>query len=141
MLATDIAQVMEIEQQSYEFPWTEGIFRDCLAGTYLCTLYVKEERILAYTVSQFVVDECHLLNLCVRQEERKRGLGKKMIQFLLNQARRRGMQSIFLEARISNTAALHLYETLGFNEIGLRESYYPAPAGREDALVLAYEIV
>ena len=141
MMVSDLEQVMEIEQQSYDFPWTEGIFHDCLGGKYTCTLYTSEEKILAYTVSQFIVDECHLLNLCVRDEERNRGIGKKMILFLLDHARRRGMQSVFLEVRVSNTTAIHLYQQLGFNEIGRREGYYPASSGREDALVLAYEII
>jgi ribosomal-protein-alanine N-acetyltransferase len=140
MVASDLDQVMEIEQQSYQFPWTEGIFRDCLAGKYFCTLYSRKELILGYTVSQFVVDECHLLNLCVRPEERNRGIGKKMIDFLLNQARRRGIQSVFLEVRVSNAAAIHLYQQQGFNEVGLRADYYPASSGREDALVLACDI-
>ena len=141
MLLSDLDDVLAIEQQSYEFPWTEGIFRDCLAGQYFCTLYIREDMILAYTIAQFVVDECHLLNLCVRQEERNSGLGRKMVEFLVNQARRRGMQSIFLEVRESNTAAIHLYQSLGFNEVGMREEYYPAASGREDALVLAFELV
>jgi ribosomal-protein-alanine N-acetyltransferase len=141
MTASDLDQVMEIEQQSYQFPWTEGIFRDCLAGKYFCTLYARKEAILGYIVSQFVVDECHLLNLCVRPEERNRGIGKKMINYLLNQARRRGIQSVFLEVRVSNSAAIHLYQEQGFNEVGQRMDYYPASWGREDALVLACDIV
>jgi len=136
----DLAEVMEIENQSYEFPWTEGIFSDCLENHYLAMLYVQDKRILAYTVSQFIVDECHLLNLCVRQEARGQGLAKKMVRYLMNQARQRDMGSIFLEVRVSNDVAIHLYDKLGFNEIGLRRGYYPDKSGREDALVLAYEI-
>ena len=64
-----------------------------------------------------------------------------MIQYLLNHARQRDMDTVFLEVRQSNVGALYLYDKLGFNEIGLRRDYYPAKDGREDALVLAYEIV
>ena len=91
-------------------------------------------------MSQYIVDECHLLNLCVRQEARGQGLGTKMIQYLINQARQKDMGSIFLEVRVSNDAAIRLYDKLGFNEIGIRRGYYPDTSGREDALVLAYEI-
>jgi ribosomal-protein-alanine N-acetyltransferase len=140
MQKIDLPQVMAIEKQSYEFPWTEGIFNDCLKKQYLSTLYINNKQILAYTVSQFVVDECHLLNLCVRKEDRGRGVGKMMVKYLINQARQNDMGSIFLEVRISNEAAIHLYEKLGFNEIGRRRDYYPSNNGREDALVLAYEI-
>ncbi|HDZ78112.1 MAG TPA: GNAT family N-acetyltransferase, partial [Gammaproteobacteria bacterium] len=69
------------------------------------------------------------------------GLATKMVQYLMNQARQNDMGSIFLEVRESNTAAIKLYDKLGFNEIGLRRDYYPGSSGREDALVLAHEIV
>lgn len=140
MRHTDLPEVMEIEEQSYEFPWTLGIFSDCLDNQYAAVVYLQNKRILGYSVSQFIVDECHLLNLCVRQEARGQGLGEKMINYLTNQARQKDLGSIFLEVRISNTPAIHLYDKLGFNEIGLRRDYYPDSNGREDALVLAYEI-
>lgn len=140
MLPADLPEVITLENASYDFPWTEGIFSDCLANNYLAVLYVKNRQIQAYTVSQYIVDECHLLNLCVRQEARGQGLGTKMIQYLINQARQKDMGSIFLEVRVSNDAAIRLYDKLGFNEIGIRRGYYPDTSGREDALVLAYEI-
>ena len=141
MREIDLVEVLAIENASYDFPWTEGIFRDCLSNQYVCNLYVKQKIILAYTVSQYIVDECHLLNLCVRQTARGKGLGEKMVQYLMNQARQNDIGSIFLEVRMSNTAAINLYEKLSFNEIGLRRDYYPARNGREVALVLAHEIV
>jgi ribosomal-protein-alanine N-acetyltransferase len=140
MQETDLPAVMEIENSVYEFPWSEGIFNDCLANGYLAILYVQHGEIQAYLVSQYVVDECHLLNLCVRKDAQNHGLGAKMVQHLMNQARQNDMGSIFLEVRVSNAAAIHLYDKLGFNEIGLRRDYYPARNGREDALVLAHEI-
>lgn len=140
MQETDLHAVLEIENSVYEFPWSEGIFNDCLANGYLATLYIQQEQIQAYSVAQYVVDECHLLNICVRQDAQNNGLGAKMVQQLMNQARKNDMGSIFLEVRASNAAAIHLYDKLGFNEIGLRRDYYPASNGREDALVLAHEI-
>lgn len=136
----DLSEVMAIEEQSYEFPWTPGIFSDCLDNQYTAMVYVQNNRILAYFVSQFIVDECHLLNLCVRHEARGQGLGKKFIKYLIHLARQKDMGSIFLEVRVSNIVAIQLYDNLGFNEIGLRRDYYPDSNGREDAMVLAYEI-
>lgn len=141
MQAADLPAVMEIEKQSYDFPWSEGIFRDCLANSYLSMLYVDQQQIQAYAVSQNIVDECHLLNLTVRPEARNQGIGKKMLQYLINQARRNDIGSLFLEVRVSNIAAITLYDQLGFNEIGVRRDYYPASNGREDALVFAYEVI
>lgn len=140
MLESDLDKVLAIEEISYEFPWTQGIFQDCLRNQYLSTLYIKNEIIIAYSVAQFVVDECHLLNLCVSQIERRMGIAEKMVKHIMNQARQKDMGSIFLEVRASNSAAIHLYDKLGFNEIGLRRDYYPDTDGREDALVLAHEI-
>lgn len=140
MLPIDLSEVMEIENRSYDFPWSEGIFSDCLENQYLAILYVCNKKILAYSVSQFIVDECHLLNLCVSQEARGQGLATKMIKYLINQARQSDTGSIFLEVRVSNESAIHLYDKLGFNEVGMRRDYYPDINGREDALVLAYEI-
>jgi len=140
MLPIDLSEVMAIENRSYDFPWSEGIFCDCLENQYLAMLYVRNKKILAYSVSQFIVDECHLLNLCVSQEAREQGLATKMIKYLINQARQSDIGSIFLEVRVSNEPAIHLYDKLGFNEIGMRRDYYPGINGREDALVLAYEI-
>jgi len=140
MLESDLDKVLAIEEISYEFPWTQGIFQDCLRNQYFSTLYIKYEKIIAYSVAQFVVDECHLLNLVVSQTERRTGIGEKLVRYLMNQARQKDMGSIFLEVRASNSAAIHLYDKLGFNEIGLRRDYYPDTDGREDALVLAHEI-
>ncbi len=140
MRETDLSAIMEIENVAYEFPWTEGIFNDCLANDYQATLYINQGVIQAYSVAQYVVDECHLLNLCVRNDAQNDGLGMRMVKRLMNQARKNNMGSIFLEVRASNVAAIHLYDKLGFNEIGLRRDYYPAKNGREDALVLAHEI-
>jgi ribosomal-protein-alanine N-acetyltransferase len=141
MQESDLVEVLAIENASYEFPWTEGIFLDCLHNRYLAILFVQHKKILAYSVSQYVVDECHLLNLCVRESDRGNGLGEKMVQYLMNQARKNNMGSIFLEVRKSNAAAINLYDKMGFNEIGFRREYYPDHKGREDALVLAHEIV
>jgi ribosomal-protein-alanine N-acetyltransferase len=140
MQKTDLSAVLEIENAACEFPWTEGIFNDCLANGYQAMLYINQGEIQAYSVAQYVVDECHLLNLCVRNDAQNCGLGARMVKRLMNQARKNDMGSIFLEVRASNAAAIHLYDKLGFNEIGLRRDYYPASNGREDALVLAHEI-
>ncbi len=141
MQESDLFNVLTIENASYDFPWSEGIFQDCLHNQYLATLFVQKNRIMAYSVAQLVLDECHLLNLCVRSDCRGKGLGEKMVRYLLSQISKHNVESVFLEVRVSNAVALNLYEKLGFNEIGLRRGYYPDKNGREDALVLAYEIL
>jgi ribosomal-protein-alanine N-acetyltransferase len=139
MQPEDLTAVMIIENQAYEFPWTEGIFQDCLRNHYHCHVYELGNQIIAYTVMSLVVDECHLLNICVSEDFRNQGIGRHVIQSMLELARRLNMRTAFLEVRSSNTGAINLYDDLGFNEVGIRENYYPARKGREDAIVLAYE--
>lgn len=138
MLEIDLPAVLEAEQAAYDFPWTEGVFRDCLRVGYGCWVLEQDERPVAHLIMSVVAGEAHVLNLCVHPARQGRGLGAELLQHGLRIASRLGAEMIFLEVRPSNRAALRLYEQAGFVEVGLRKSYYPAPGGaREDALILA----
>lgn len=137
MVEEDIDAVMEIERRAYPFPWTPGIFRDCLRVGYNAWVYVQKEQILGYALMSCGGGEAHLLNICVDPEYQGTGLGRTLLQHVLRHAGRLGADQLFLEVRPSNTRALGLYEDAGFIEIGRRKGYYPAERGREDALVLA----
>jgi [ribosomal protein S18]-alanine N-acetyltransferase len=136
MRETDVAEVISIERASYQFPWTEGIFHDCLRVAYLCRVAVQRQRIVGYAVMSMGAGEAHILNLCVRAEERRAGVGRALIRYLLEQAEEAGMVEAFLEVRPSNAIAMVLYQSLGFEQIGTRRGYYQAVGGREDAAVL-----
>ena len=136
MRDADVAEVIGIERASYQFPWTEGIFHDCLRVTYLCRVAVQEQRIVGYAVMSMGAGEAHILNLCVREDARRAGVGRQLIRYLLDQARGAGMLEAFLEVRPSNAIAIRLYRSLGFGQIGSRRGYYQAAGGREDAAVL-----
>jgi len=94
-------------------------------------------KILGYGIITVAVGESHLLNLCVREESRSRGIGRKMLRYLIAIARRHDADILFLEVRVSNLPARKLYENEGFNELGTRRSYYPLHEGREDAVIMA----
>lgn len=140
MADTDLPEVMAIEQISYEFPWTVGIFRDCLRVGYPCWVLECEWRINGYGVMMIGVGEAHLLNVCVRPGERRKGHGRAILHHLLAEAVLHHAESAFLEVRPSNHAAIKLYQRDGFSEVGYRRNYYPAAQGREDALILARSI-
>jgi ribosomal-protein-alanine N-acetyltransferase len=140
MQAADLAVVTEVERSAYEFPWTFGIFRDCVHHGYVCRVWEADGVVLGYGIMSVAVQECHLLNICVRPAEQRRGHGERIISALLDIARERGAHVAFLEVRESNEAAHRLYSRLGFNEIGVRPQYYPAHGQREDAIVLAREL-
>jgi len=132
----DVAEVVGIERASYPFPWTEGIFRDCLRVAYLCRVAIQNQSIVGYAVMSMGAGEAHILNLCVREAGRRAGVGRGLIRYLLEQAEDAGMVEAFLEVRPSNAIAQILYRSLGFESIGTRRGYYQALNGREDAAVL-----
>jgi [ribosomal protein S18]-alanine N-acetyltransferase len=133
----DVPAVVAIERAAYQFPWSEGIFRDCLRVGYVCRVVDMGGGDMAgYGIMSVGAGEAHILNVCIREDYRGRGLARKVLTFLLERARASGMHEAFLEVRPSNTAAAHLYQTMGFEQVGVRRGYYQASVGREDAAVL-----
>ena len=137
MCEDDLDRIMAIEQSAYEFPWTLGIFRDCLRFGYTCMVYEDDQDILGYGLLSVGAGECHLLNICIAPCYQGRGYGSRLIDLLLDVARGRNARMAFLEVRVSNQAAFHVYTKMGFNELGVRKNYYPTHTGREDAMLLA----
>ena len=132
----DVPVVVAIERSAYQFPWSEGIFRDCLRVGYVCRVTEVDGDIAGYGIMSIGAGEAHILNVCVRAEYRGRGLARKVLSYLIDRARTAGMYEAFLEVRPSNTAAARLYHSLGFEQVGVRRGYYQATTGREDAAVL-----
>jgi [ribosomal protein S18]-alanine N-acetyltransferase len=132
----DVPVVGVIERAAYQFPWSEGIFRDCLRVGYVCRVVEVNGETAGYGIMSVGAGEAHVLNVCVRDEYRCRGLARKMLLYLLERARIAGMYEAFLEVRPSNIAAASLYHSLGFEQVGIRRGYYQATVGREDAQVL-----
>lgn len=141
MHVDDLTAVLSIEHETYKFPWTLGIFRDCLHVGYSCWVYETDNRIEAYGVMSMGAGEAHILTLVVQKSSRGRGLGGLLLQHMLGIARRYNAKVVLLEVRPSNRVAIHLYEKTGFSEVGIRPNYYPATHGREDALIMAMSLV
>jgi len=137
MREEDLEAIMSIEQDTYRFPWTRGIFHDCLHVGYSCWVYESEAGIEAYGVMSMGAGEAHILTIVVYTFSRGKGLGKIMMEHLLHLAKSRQAHTVLLEVRPSNKVAIRLYHNLGFNEVGIRPNYYPADQGREDALIMA----
>ena len=138
MSESDLGAVLAIEQAVYDFPWTLGIFADCMNAGYLCQVYEDDGIVFGYGIMSVADGECHILNLCIGLEYQRLGWGADLLRHLLDIAGRHRGRIAFLEVRKSNNRAFALYHRAGFNEIGVRKAYYPAPnGGREDAIVLA----
>lgn len=138
---SDLNAVMAIELRGYPFPWTRGIFIDCLRAGYPGLAMERDGLLIGYGVLSIAADEAHVLNICIDPLAQSRGLGRQLLRALVQLAADRGAQRVFLEVRPSNAPALALYHSEGFNEIGRRPRYYPAAQGREDAVVMAIELV
>ena len=135
MADSDLAAVVELETAAYLFPWGPGIFRDCLRVGYTCRVVEMGGELAGYGIMSMGAGEAHVLNICVRADLRGLGLGRRLMVWLLDEARAAGHGWAFLEVRPSNRPAILLYESLGFEPVGLRRGYYQAIGGREDAIV------
>lgn len=140
MTASDINEVMEVEKSVYPFPWTKGIFADCIRVNYECWVAIRDDTIIAHAVLSVAAGESHILNLAVDKSCQHQGVGKQLLSHMIDIARIKAADMILLEARPSNFAAIRLYEKNGFNEIGVRKGYYPANNGKEDALIYALQL-
>lgn len=132
----DVAEVAALEVRSYAFPWSEGIFRDCLRAGYCCFVAESGGRCIAYAIMSTGAGEAHILNICVAEPFRRHGIGSGLLEHLLEFAKGLGVLDVFLEVRPSNNVAIRLYQSRGFSQIGVRRGYYQAAGGREDAVVL-----
>ena len=138
----DLPQVLEIENLNYEFPWSEGIFKDCFRAmnyvNWVCE--APDDSIVGYCIISVVAGEAHIMNISVSPRFQRQGAGRKMLDHLIEFARPRA-EKIFLEVRPSNPGAIDLYRKTGFREIGIRKNYYPAKNGREDAIMFELALV
>lgn len=140
MQPDDLDEVFQIELKAYPFPWTRGIFTDCLQSGFPAWVMHQDGVICAYSLVSLGAGESHLLNLCVDPDYQRTGLGSFFLDWLLTEVAKRGAEVLFLEVRPSNIAAISLYERRGFNQIGLRPGYYRTDPKREDALVMALQL-
>jgi len=140
MQASDLKSVAAVERAAYQFPWSLGIFRDCLLAGYQCLVLDVGGSVTGYGIMSVAGGEAHLLNLCVHPHAQRLGYGRRLLHHLLQRADEAGAERVFLEVRPSNTVAQHLYRSVGFEQIGTRPAYYQAEFGREDAIVLAFAL-
>ena len=137
----DLSMVSDIERRSHEFPWSHGVFRDCLLAGYHCVVLERDHRVAGYGILSIAAGEAHILNLCVDPNYRSLGYGELVLDAILAQSRAANVREIFLEVRPSNVTALALYRKKGFHRVARRPAYYQASEGREDAAVLAKKLI
>lgn len=136
MQEADLDAIMVIEPRIYPYPWSRGNFADSLKSGYSCWVVELDGELIGYGAMMVVLDEGHLLNISIAKAYQGRGFGRALLDHFIAVAKRHGGQMMFLEVRPSNTAAIALYESMGFNEFSVRKGYYPAEHGREDAILM-----
>lgn len=140
MLETDIDAVLSIEVAVQAYPWTRGNFSDALSHQYVCCVDQDAAGIHCYAILMPVLDEAELLTIGVATQQQRKGYGRAMLLEIMHIAHTKSLQRVYLEVRHSNAAAIALYRSVGFVEIGLRRGYYRTALGSEDALVMACKL-
>lgn len=137
----DIDNLVALEQAAFPMPWSRAQIADCLTARYDYWVLVEGEDLLGALLMQCVCDEAEILSLGVFPAQQRRGYGRQLLQFALDEARARECEQLFLEVREGNMAAVQLYVQAGFEGIGQRPGYYEMPDGvKEDALVLVKQL-
>lgn len=129
--------IWNIEQQAHSHPWKESMIRELNSRCAIHHSLLCDGKVVGYFYAQNVVGEITLLNIAIAPELQGNGLGKQLLQFLLDYGEAQSAESIWLEVRESNHAARHLYQSLDFNEIDRRIGYYPSTNGKEDAIIMS----
>lgn len=135
----DLAAVVALESASQFTPWSAGNFGDALKAGNLCLVAADAANtaaIVGYAVLQMAAADAELLSMAVAPDQRRRGVGRRLLDELVGRAIAFKADSIWLEVRVSNPAAIGLYGSAGFVEVGRRKGYYETPAGHEDALMM-----
>ena len=135
MKAQHVPQVAELEKLCFSMPWSENSIAHELTTDYSFWLVAEDDGVVAgYIGSQIAFPEADVMNVAVRPEYRRRGIGQILVEALTTHLRNIDCESLTLEVRASNAPAIALYEKLGFRQVGRRPNYYRDP--KEDALIL-----
>ena len=138
MMETHVSQVAALEALCFSDPWSEKSVASELTNPLSYWLVAVEgETVAGYVGSQTVIDETDMMNIAVHPDFRRQGIAEALVEDLVAALREKGSHCLTLEVRESNDPAIHLYEKMGFAQIGLRKNYYRNP--RENALILRKE--
>lgn len=133
----DLPRAFQIETASHAFPWTEKTFASNQGERYLNLKMMQGDQMAGFAITQVVLDEATLFNIAIDPAFQRQGLGRALLEEVIQKLEQRDVVTVWLEVRASNRNAIALYESLDFNEVSIRRNYYPAAQGREDAIMMA----
>lgn len=135
MQPEDAREVAELEAKIFSSPWSEAGFLSSLQSKDTRYLTVRENgKLIAYCGLLQSFDEADITNVAVDEAYRGRKIASQMLRRLMELGMERGIRRYTLEVRVSNAAAIHLYEKLGFYSVGIRKNFYDRP--KEDAMIM-----
>jgi ribosomal-protein-alanine N-acetyltransferase len=134
MEAADLEAVLAIERRAFRQPWSRAFFEKELGASQArLVVALADDAIAGYTCRWRVADEVHLLNVAVGPESRGLGIGRRLVEAVIEEGRATGARVVYLEVRAGNVVARRLYRDLGFRALGIRRAYY-GPG--QDAIVM-----
>ncbi|MGL9760074.1 MAG: ribosomal protein S18-alanine N-acetyltransferase [Symbiopectobacterium sp.] len=137
LMSHDLPAAFAIEKASHAFPWAESTLNGNQGERYQNLKLTHNDTLVAFAITQLVLDEATLFNIAVHPTHQRQGYGQRLLEQLIETLEVSGITTLWPGARASNVNAIALYEQLGFNEVSLRCNYYPAANGREDAVIMA----
>lgn len=137
---SDIPQVLKIERMSFSTPWNEMAFlNEIYNSSSIVKVAIYKNEVVGYICANSVIDEGHILNIAVAPGLRRKGIASAMLEKVIDELKKKGCKSIYLEVRASNKIAMRFYENFGFISVGIRKDYYTSP--KEDAVVMMLAIL
>lgn len=140
MRESDVSEVVRIEKRAYFDAWSKRYFHSCLHDDTSCWVLEQGDVIYGYGVMAVTEGRAHIMNLCVRPDLQGQGLGRNILNHLLSEADRHGVDAVTLEVSVANDSARHLYRSLGFVDTGKSNTYYMTRTGWEDTLVMTRQL-
>lgn len=136
MAMEDLANVCQLEKLAYSIPWSDKVHRECIEAQYPSILIEDSREFMGYAVFNYLLDECHLLNIAIHPKFQGQGFATSLLHAMLVRAENAGMVKVILEVRASNQSAIGFYQKEQFSQIGIRKKYYKTARGHEDAIVM-----
>jgi [ribosomal protein S18]-alanine N-acetyltransferase len=137
-------ELADLHRGLFDKPWDAAAFQGLLAhpgATAFIARLSSPIEMVGFVVGQLAADEAEILTLGVRTDRQRHGIGRKLVEALARASKKAEARRLFLEVAAGNAAALGLYKSLGFAEVGRRKGYYQRPVGAaEDALTLALNL-
>ena len=133
-----LGEVAEVEALSFADPWSEKALELFTTDAAYGAVCIADGRVMAYGGILWAPDEGQIINIATHPNTRRCGMAAVILKHLIDEARLRGCEQLSLEARVSNVAAISLYERYGFEKMGLRRGFYKHPT--EDAYVMCLSL-